>query len=186
MTDSPVVSSPVLSPISRLERDDPFNLTSFFPTSRISEEEERWSWLRTEDEHEITEEPIADENSYENKTAGEVIKSEDKLGVLSLSQLFFWYDVGRSLKMLSDTLFAARGHEDLPMDDRLLSPYSDEDVVDVESLYLALHQRRRRDAQRGVADAKPAIGGLFLPADAEPVTDVNSLRSFVDGFRKFL
>lgn len=90
MTDSIVASStPLLSPALRVDRDDPFNLTSFFPTSRISEEEDGWNWLRETDygmEDDELAEFVGDSSTiHGDEPAAQVIKNEDKLGVLSLS-----------------------------------------------------------------------------------------------------
>ncbi|KAF9462131.1 hypothetical protein BDZ94DRAFT_1262011 [Collybia nuda] len=82
----------------RIEKEDPFSLSGFFP--RIYGNEDEWRWLRdeqqwvgsekvagpTEEEEEEEEEKyrvIFGQAESENTTR-EMIKDEDKLGVLSL------------------------------------------------------------------------------------------------------
>jgi len=90
---------------SRADREDPFSLSGFFPSSFGGlEEEEEWNWLREEDEEEgyrrsieplgIAEDaasvsslpgtPTVMFGHVEDELTREAIKGEDKLGVLSL------------------------------------------------------------------------------------------------------
>jgi hypothetical protein len=99
-------STPVVSPSSRARRGDPFSLGNFFPTSRVSDEDDDWSWLRADDAviHEESQ-SIASTAPVMlglagDKLAADAIKSEDKLGVLSLSM---------SRQSLSFLPFAYRG-----------------------------------------------------------------------------
>lgn len=76
-----------------VEREDPFSLAGFFPAShRAVPEDEQWKWLRKEEEEDkasVSSFSVDDEDSVlgelEDELAGETIKGEDKLGVLSLS-----------------------------------------------------------------------------------------------------
>ncbi len=78
---------------------DPFHLSGFFPTSLsvIGNEEEEWRWLREEGEEKQEgggqrgdeEGPIGSGRSMIfNEETSDTIRGEDKLGVLSLSELY--------------------------------------------------------------------------------------------------
>jgi len=145
------------------ETEDPFNLAGFFPpSSRVTpslHEGERWEWLRREArETSPTQDELCSVCSFleeggdnvdgsllstpgpgvftrsNEDVAEEVIKRQDKMGVLSLTAIF-----------LTGNLHA-RG-------ERLYSPYAEEEAVDHESLYLALRKRRRANC------AWPVNGG---------------------------
>ncbi|KAF9229171.1 hypothetical protein BS17DRAFT_688315 [Gyrodon lividus] len=154
---------------------DPFSLAGFFPPSswmtQSLHEGERW-WLRQE-EPECT--PTRDElcsvySLSEDEVDGslpptpgpgvfarsdkdmaeEAIKREDKMGVLSLNTLF-----------LTDDIHAR--------EDRLYSPYAEEEAVDHESLYLALSKRRRAECARPVNAGSGSKGELL--GATEELTD---------------
>ena len=85
---------------------------------------------------------------------------------------------------LTDSLFSLSNSKPLPVDDRLFSPYSNDEAVDVESLYLSLCARRRA---RGVpTDLKPTeFAELFLQPGKEEVVnaeDGNRWTAFLDSF----
>ena len=94
----------------RVEREDPFSLSGFFPTSLAAREhpdsEQEWDWLRAATDEDGAEEeeeyrsgrvsPISESDSewnvptpcspdMEDVLAGDAIKREDKLGILALS-----------------------------------------------------------------------------------------------------
>ena len=85
--------APLASPSSRIHRGDPFSLGNFFPTSRLSDEDD-WNWLDAIDEEpeatsastsaffDLAEDRVAAEDKY----AAEAIRSEDKLGILSFGR----------------------------------------------------------------------------------------------------
>jgi hypothetical protein len=85
--------TPVHTP--RVEREDPFNLGSFF--SATVKEDGDWAWLREEESEAsptvpnrsifsgIAEEDVAEEEVSRAKVST-VIQQEDKMGVLSLRQ----------------------------------------------------------------------------------------------------
>lgn len=91
-----VTNSPIATPW--VEREDPFSLSGFFPTSRATPEDEQWKWLRREevaqdegfqdDQVSVSSFSADDEDSIlgelKDELASETIESEDKLGVLSL------------------------------------------------------------------------------------------------------
>lgn len=77
-------ASPVISP--RSEREDPFSLSGFFPSSMSSENEE-WSWLRDEDKPDEDDGTLIEDEAAVRMLDGdlkEMIKKEDKMGILSL------------------------------------------------------------------------------------------------------
>ncbi|KIJ68562.1 hypothetical protein HYDPIDRAFT_81673 [Hydnomerulius pinastri MD-312] len=153
------------------EREDPFSLAGFFPpSSRFAppfSEGERWEWLRhdedryvsprdelrsvysfTEDEADGSLPPTPGPGVFfarlDEDVAEEAIKGEDKMGVLSLNAIFLARD----------------GHA---REDKLYSPYSEEEAVDHESLYLALSRRRHAESVRPVsAGSVGDEGKLFL------------------------
>ena len=69
----------------------------------------------------------------------------------------------------SDTMFAITESE---ADDRLFSPYSEEEAIDNDSLYLSLCARRRAN-NSGDQDTKSdetwTMGTLFFPGDEEDI-----------------
>jgi hypothetical protein len=102
-----VNSSPSISSLysSRVEREDPFGLSGFFSSANLAataDEQEEWNWLRHEKDRDRTEDDVLSRSgssqdymsqpptpggimfSKEDELAGEEIKGEDKLGVLSL------------------------------------------------------------------------------------------------------
>ncbi|KAG7099174.1 hypothetical protein E1B28_001045 [Marasmius oreades] len=134
----------------RIEREQPFNLAGFFPTGTLGEmqnEASSW-WLREGDEEsegqswcpavaEAGTEGMVGQISDEMTRAA--IKNEDKMGILSFGNFFARKDDGRQ--------------------ERLLSPYSDDEPVDHESLYLSLCARRRA---QGIESVEGRFGELFL------------------------
>lgn len=110
-------ATPAVSPsISRVDREDPFSLTGFFPPLRFrTEHQEEWNWLRADREGDIQQDDAQSTYSFssaggegivdspltgspaavmfgqvEDDIARETIRCEDKLGVLSLS-MFITY-----------------------------------------------------------------------------------------------
>jgi len=157
LVQPPATSSPLATPW--VEREDPFSLGGFFPTSpRAAPEEEQWKWLRKEEDEKDAARADKESNSsfsvddndsvtgqLEDELA-ETIKSEDKFGLLSL-----------------DTMFSITESD---VDDRLFSPYSEEEAIDNDSLYLG-HKARRR-ANSNLHDSKPIessnLEALFFPS----------------------
>lgn len=153
-------------PARQAPREDPFNMGGFFPSHH--REEDEWSWLHAEDEEEA--EDGAGYEEQEQVEGGEVdeveagpgavIRSEDKLGILSLrafSSVILRFDV---------TLTGSTGAVDAfkreaGADDRLYSPYSEE-ACDEESLRLALCARRVAHEDRWASSGKGGLGELFL------------------------
>lgn len=99
LVDHSVSHSPLATPW--VEREDPFSLGGFFPASNRSAaaEGEQWKWLhRDEDEsgrdegQSVASFSVDEDDSVlgelEDELAGEAIKVEDKLGVLSLGKLY--------------------------------------------------------------------------------------------------
>jgi len=163
-----------------VEREDPFSLSGFFPAShRTAPEDEQWKWLRTEEEAEddkvsVSSFSVDDDDSVlgelEDKLAGETIKGEDKLGVLSLVTMF--------------------SRTDPDTEDRLFSPYIEDEAVDHESLYLSLCARRRANSRLHSSQATESslqMENLFFPAtDDTPEVDGgdnNWSRSILGGMR---
>jgi len=138
-----------------VEREDPFSLGGFFPASRrvAPEEEDQWKWLHKVDDEDradmVSNSSFSVDNDdigqLEDKLAEETIKGEDKFGLLSLNNMFTIAE--------SD------------VDDRLFSPYFEEEAIDNDSLYLSLCARRR--ANGGLQQSKDmetsAVGALFFP-----------------------
>lgn len=147
-------------------------MAGFFPPSFTpQEEEEEWSWLRGEQRSDLhlttTSVPTTSGmlNQTQDKLLVETIRSEDKLGVLSLG-MFYAQSVQDTLIptrfSLSDTLSLFSTREPYGADDRLFSPYSEEEAVDEDSLYLALCSRRAK--RLAVPSGREReFGTLFLP-----------------------
>ncbi|EGO05209.1 hypothetical protein SERLA73DRAFT_174215 [Serpula lacrymans var. lacrymans S7.3] len=170
------VPGTAVSPLSTpRDREDPFNLAGFFPASYSASpttEKERWEWLRQEeDEYGAKRDAVSSVYSFseegdgslpttpgpagfarmEEDKAEEAIKGEDKMGILSL-----------------DTYFATKEKNGVYREDRLYSPYSDEEAVDHESLYLALSARRQTENEKSdTMLATSAVGELFLSTSGE-------------------
>lgn len=68
----------------------------------------------------------------------------------------------------SDSMFTMSESE---ADDRLFSPYSEEEAIDSDSLYLSLCARRRANSedQEMKWDETWRMGTLFFPRDAEDI-----------------
>ncbi|OJA16220.1 hypothetical protein AZE42_00106 [Rhizopogon vesiculosus] len=163
------------TPVATLrDREDPFSLGGFFPSYIVSPEREgeRWEWLRQEqgslvpprDElHTIyslseggadgslpaTPGPIVFARAAEN-VIEETIKGEDKMGVLSvINTIFLTKDAHLS-------------------DDKLYSPYAEDEAVDHESLYLALSKLRQAESSMPHS-RKECVGDLFLEEEGSGV-----------------
>jgi len=149
-----VAGASLTSPSARTHDGDPFSLGSFFPSSRVSDED-GWTWLPSE--HAIQEEPepmapmaASMLGPTSDRLAAEAIRNEDKLGVLSIKSPFFLN--GKALP--ADT------------EDRLFSPYTEDEAIDVESLYQSLCARRR--SRGGPGDVKANdFSELFLLDEME-------------------
>lgn len=145
-------------------REDPFNMGGFFPSHH--REEDEWSWLHAEDEEEAEEEAgYEEQEEVEGGEAeagpGAVIRSEDKLGILSLrafSSVSLRFDV--TLTGNTGAVDALKG--EAGADDRLYSPYADSEACDDESLRLALCARRVAHEDRWASSGKGGLGELFL------------------------
>ncbi|KAK7059061.1 hypothetical protein VNI00_001685 [Paramarasmius palmivorus] len=147
---------PVISP--RVERRDPFNAAGFFPASfgEIESGDESSWWLREEDEdanagrsHSRWTSAIEEHGNVGNGVNGQIsdemtretIKNADTMGILSIENFFAADDEDRY--------------------QHLLSPYSDDQPVDHESLYLSLCARRKAQGIES-ADNGKTFGELFL------------------------
>ncbi|EIM92739.1 uncharacterized protein STEHIDRAFT_164970 [Stereum hirsutum FP-91666 SS1] len=146
-------------------REDPFNMGGFFPSHH--REEDEWSWLHAEDEEEAGygegyEEQEEVEGGEVEAGPGAVIRSEDKLGILSLrafSSVSLRFDV--TLTGNTGAVDALQG--EAGADDRLYSPYADSEACDDESLRLALCARRVAHEDRWASNSgKGGLGELFL------------------------
>lgn len=81
-------------PTPRIEREDPFSLSGFFPTT-LGEEDE-WGWLRDEGSdkeewgglhgEELEEGGVIFGHTESGNVTQDAIKDEDKLGILSLGR----------------------------------------------------------------------------------------------------
>ncbi|KAI0067801.1 hypothetical protein BV25DRAFT_1911679 [Artomyces pyxidatus] len=155
----------------RTEPEDPFSLGSFFPahlfTRPSQAEEQEWAWLHHAEEEEEQEQ---DDSSFEaveeaasrqtlfshreEAATGSVIQEEDKLGVLSIFDSF-------SLET-----------ETYTPDDRLYSPYAEDEPCNEESLHLAYGARRAgRGPSVKASDAGTPYGALFLPESRDEQAD---------------
>ncbi|KAF8898854.1 hypothetical protein BD779DRAFT_42854 [Infundibulicybe gibba] len=131
----------------QLERGDPFNLGGFFPSS-LSDMEGEWDWLRSEDEPKGR--PVSIANGTGITVEGDIItrksiKGEDKLGGVSLD-----------VHLFDGSVNGEAG--------RLLSPYTDDEAVDHDSLYLTLCSRRQKHG-RATKMNDMSFGELFLRDD---------------------
>lgn len=153
LTSPPVVRSP------SGEREDPFNLSNFFPSHLgLGERSDEWRWLQDEAnraERSPTRSgytsPFAEEDEWMPPTppdmeqlngelAEEAIQREDKLGILTFGG------------------FLASPHAgNKHSDDQLRSPYSEYDLTDDEALYHALSAQR---VSRGRAMEREAANQL--------------------------
>jgi len=90
------VHSPIVPPSTSRPRDEPFALSGFFPSYksplRENDEDERWGWLRGDEEEDAESVFTASEEDApptpveydESENPDRVIQREDKLGVLRL------------------------------------------------------------------------------------------------------
>ncbi|KZT05873.1 uncharacterized protein LAESUDRAFT_759773 [Laetiporus sulphureus 93-53] len=161
----------VTSPYSpRTEREDPFNLTSFFPSQLCFAEgsqEQQWKWLQDCDgdsdsecaEHSRVSSPIAEEflpptppdtsliGAADEATA-DIIKHEDKLGILALGEFM-----------------PSGAANDPSLGEQLLSPYAEDGPTDDDGLYYVLCGLRKRQASLLHKREKPLVtfDQLFAP-----------------------
>ncbi|KAH9937182.1 uncharacterized protein B0H18DRAFT_950124 [Fomitopsis serialis] len=157
LTSSPVVRSP------SGEREDPFNLSNFFPSHLGLGE---WGWLQDETNH-IERSPtrsgyttpFAEEDEWMPATppdvetynrplngelAEEAIQREDKLGILTFGD------------------FLASPHAgNKHSNDQLVSPYSEYDLTDDEALYHALSAQRVSRGRATEREAGTQLRGGF-------------------------
>jgi hypothetical protein len=130
----------------RIEREDPFNLGGFF--SATDNHDGDWTWLREEERQ-------SGLPAYSQETVGEeaegyiqvsnVLQREDKLGVLSLRELYGPLALlsAKSQVDFNDLMVKALMDSKSRSDDAsFLSPYIVDEAVDHESLY-GLHSKRR-------------------------------------------
>jgi len=92
--------SPVTGPSASTPRDEPFALSGFFPSYlspfRESDNDERWSWLRGDEDEDMESTYTASEEDPtvpptpieydESENPDRVIEREDKLGILRLRE----------------------------------------------------------------------------------------------------
>ncbi|KZP16849.1 hypothetical protein FIBSPDRAFT_957740 [Athelia psychrophila] len=134
-------------------REDPFSLGGFFSDRVALDEQKQWGWIRgDEDSEEIdfTRPALDAEESLErlgDEQAEKAISAEDKYGLLSLGSIF-----------TSVTTYP---------DDRLLSPYSEGEAVDHDSLYLALCSRREASTHTPHSYSDAQSSSLFFPAKSD-------------------
>ncbi|KAI0800973.1 hypothetical protein C8Q74DRAFT_458764 [Fomes fomentarius] len=169
--------APIYTP--RVEREDPFSLSGFFPANlnfaalEHPETEQEWDWLRASDHSEADESeqlefrsgrvsPISESDDewniptpcspeVEDALTGDAIKREDKLGILKLS----------------NTLFMPPRGDELYVEDRLLSPYTQAgDPLDTDAVYDALRALRTAHSlpyASPVKNESAALHELFSP-----------------------
>ncbi|TRM66452.1 hypothetical protein BD626DRAFT_487793, partial [Schizophyllum amplum] len=121
----------------------------------------RKAWIQEEDEsreEEDVPEPYGSERDMDEKTLGETIAMEDKLGILALGDILF-------------NARAGSGRPGVPVaapeEWRLVSPYSDDEPVDHEALYLSLRARRKESAKVSTDETvvDSTFGSLFFGKD---------------------
>jgi len=134
------LAAPARSPC--VEKEDPFALTSgFFPSYPFAEEnEDEWRWLHpsepeTQDGTPEQDEPTSIKSLFspdQSELAERAIINEEKWGALVLS-------IGNIFTAGEDRPVNSMAYE------HLLSPYANvgDEPVDLDSLYLAIKQRRR-------------------------------------------
>jgi len=150
------------------DKEDPFSLTGFFPSSialgGTEEAWQEWGWLRAEEGHQrkglevgagsdVLADAVEPLDAYDpglgeagvEELMRKAIREEDKLGVLS------W---GATRKQF------VGNYEKEHHDDRLFSPYMNDEPEDHEALYLALRSRRRRATAQGM-ESNHEEGSIF-------------------------
>ncbi|KAA1468729.1 hypothetical protein DENSPDRAFT_878359 [Dentipellis sp. KUC8613] len=153
----------------RSDREDPFNMGGFFPPQlRTDEEAAEWRWLKDEeadDEAEgshTVETAASDDDAasgeslfgeVEEANADAVIRDEDKLGILSILEMFVGTTAGRGA------------------DEQLWSPYDGDEACDEVSLHLALSRLRAGSAGVAAGDDRESSWELFLPGQGEERKD---------------
>ncbi|GLB36044.1 hypothetical protein LshimejAT787_0303320 [Lyophyllum shimeji] len=152
-----------------MEREDPFSLLGFFPSSLG---EEKWGWIRGEEKVEkawTAEEGESGSVLFgeSDKLTQEAIKGEDKLGVLSLGGLF--QDLEG--KLWSPSSYGVAAEREAPDEDR--------EAVDEDSLWLGLRVRRGKTlgtmpemAGRDAEDWKTSIDSAI--DEYFPIWDIDS------------
>jgi len=135
-------------------REDPFSLGGFFSDRVALDEQKQWGWIRGDEDSEeldFAQPPLDAEESLErleDEQAEKAISAEDKYGLLSLGSIFTNYT----------TTYP---------DDRLLSPYSEGEAVDHDSLYLALCSRREASTHTPQSDSDAHSSSLFFPGKSD-------------------
>jgi len=158
-------AAPPRSAIDREKRVDPFNLAGFFPSSLRQSDQEPSGWWRDEGQEEGSEE-LASELamlegdssslssslesqrvlfSKEDQPADAVIKREDKLGVLTI---------------------LTGGRED-EIEERLHSPYINDEACCDEAVRLAYERRRRQQWEGGNEQLLEKTSSLFYEGEEE-------------------
>jgi len=148
---SPITGTPLL------EREDPFNLSGFFPGPLTAGTDQQWNWLRAQESDSSDEEDESEIDPSMPHTpiladADLLIRSEDKMGILTLSNLLE--------TMKTDGIGAE-------MQLNLMSPYDeDDDVLDsADSLYDTFKARRLASERLEDASLYYPAGGLFSPVE---------------------
>jgi hypothetical protein len=132
---------------ARIEREDPFNLGGFF--SATDNHDGDWTWLREEERQSglpaYSHETVGEEEEGGYIQVSNVLQSEDKLGVLSLRELYGPLALlsAKSQVDFNDLMVKALMDSKSRRDDASFwSPYIVDEAVDHESLY-GLHSKRR-------------------------------------------
>lgn len=165
--------------------ENPFHLSDFFP-ARLGTDAQDWDWLREQaEDRDLDDPPTAAGNfiTEEQRTryspsrqdggrgVGDVINSEDKLGILSFSAPRFLTTSSSCvthLRKLSDNLFASSEDDTRVVDDQMFSAYAEGDLTDDEALYSSICALRAAHnlPYAPLPLAKPAkVGGLFFVRD---------------------
>ena len=193
------MTSPTYSPT--VEREDPFNLSNFFPSHfGFGERDEEWKWLQDETSH--TERsparsgystPFAEddawlpptppdeemhEESLDEELTEATIQKEDKLGILTFGGTSVYIRKEHLLMMgwtHAGGFLASKRTGDKYSEDQLISPYSEYDLTDDEALYHALSALR---TSRGLStepettkQVRAQFDELFVTEAAESVLE---------------
>lgn len=174
------------------ERDDPFSLTGFFSPglSVTDESSSTWDWLR-DDTHAETHSrfmasgcvsPISEEDAdllaskslspifdkLRDQLAGETIREEDKLGILSLREYSHAFVCADSCSQHTLAATVLTSEAAYSYEQHLLSRYSEGDLEDDNALYEALLALRLAHVPADEAKKDTGIDvrqGLFSPVD---------------------
>ncbi|KAF5384793.1 hypothetical protein D9615_001425 [Tricholomella constricta] len=151
------------------EREDPFSLSGFFPSSL---REDKWGWLRDEEKVEKKRWTAEDGGhggvlfGESDKLTREVIKGEDKMGVLSLGGLLT--ELEGELRTSYGAAMGGDGEREAMDGER--------EAMDEDSLWLALRLRRGTtlpempvaDAEHWKTPVDSAIDEYFPIWDIQP------------------